>query len=564
MCLAKDPICLSAVRLLCNQESDQKQRRKPACGSRHGAQGASFAAAFVVRMRKTGVMKTHVCLFPSWPLLLSLSALAAVQPAVAQSFPTVTIYATDARASESGSDTGTFTVRRTGSTDFPLAVFYQLSGTASNGVDYEHLGNSVEIPAGALEASFVVKPIDDLLVEGNESVGAALTGSPLACATCGYEIGTPSHAVVFILDNDGWPQTNHPPFVEITSPRSGAVFPAPANIEVKPSVLDSDGFFGTVTLFECTNSIGALTNANLLNGVFTGTWSNVATGFYELTARATDYYGAMATSPPVRVVVVETNTVQQPEVNIYAIDDTGSEIPVVPPWLDIAQWSDSASFTVTRTGPTNLPLTVVYSVGGTASNGVDYYSAWAGAYEGLPGRVTIPAGASSANIQVWVVDDFEVEGTETIELTVPPPPCLPPIPPPPIPPPVCYVVGSNSRAVARILDNDLTPAPVVTIVATDADASERGPDTGTFTVSRTGDTSNPLLVYYSIGGTAQIGVDYLEFTNIERFNYLFGGPNVLIPVGASSAEITVTPIADHLSEGSETVVLQLQPEPWAP
>src|SRR5213594_791758 len=101
-------------------------------------------------------MKTHVS-SRSCYLVLGLFALAA-RTVVAQdpnSFPTVTVYATDARASESGADTGTFTIRRTGPTNFPLAVFYYLSGTASNGVDYERLGNSVQISAGAFAASFV-------------------------------------------------------------------------------------------------------------------------------------------------------------------------------------------------------------------------------------------------------------------------------------------------------------------------------------------------------------------------------------------------------------------------
>src|SRR5689334_9435331 len=105
--------------------------------------------------------------------------------------PIVTIRATDASASEISASTGTFTVRRTGPTNFAVLVFYKLGGTASNGVDYEQLGNNVQIPAGAFEASFVVKPIDDILVETTESVLAELTGSPLACATCGYTIGDP-------------------------------------------------------------------------------------------------------------------------------------------------------------------------------------------------------------------------------------------------------------------------------------------------------------------------------------------------------------------------------------
>src|SRR5438093_8868813 len=143
--------------------------------------------------------------------------------------PTVTLYATDSQASEVGLDTGTFIVKRGGSTNFPLAVFFHLSGTASNGVDYEQLGSSVQIPAGALDASFLVQPIDDLLVEGDEAVVAQLTGSPLDCATCGYDLGVPSNAVVVIADNDLRPVTNNPPFVRLKAPREGDVFVAPAD-----------------------------------------------------------------------------------------------------------------------------------------------------------------------------------------------------------------------------------------------------------------------------------------------------------------------------------------------
>ncbi len=77
-------------------------------------------------------MKTHACSARPWYLVLSLLALSRVQPAVAQDanlFPTVTIYATDAHASETGPDPGTLTVKRSGSTNFPLAVFFHLSGT---------------------------------------------------------------------------------------------------------------------------------------------------------------------------------------------------------------------------------------------------------------------------------------------------------------------------------------------------------------------------------------------------------------------------------------------------
>src|SRR6266545_7313207 len=105
-------------------------------------------------------MKTHVCTSRSWSLAMILLALAAVRPVLAQDpnvFPTVTISATDAHASEGGADPGTFTVIRHVAKDTPppnssLIVFYQVSGTASNGVDYQTLSCSVTIPPLALGA----------------------------------------------------------------------------------------------------------------------------------------------------------------------------------------------------------------------------------------------------------------------------------------------------------------------------------------------------------------------------------------------------------------------------
>lgn len=91
-----------------------------------------------------------------------------------------------------------------------------------------------------------------------------------------------------------------------------------------------------------------------------------------------------------------------------------------------------------------------------------------------------------------------------------------------------------------------SPVPVVSVVASDARAAESGGNPATYTVSRTGYTDQPLTVNYTLGGTAVNGVDYA----------LLSG-SVIIPAGASSAAITLTPLADALTEGTESVVLTL-------
>jgi len=69
-------------------------------------------------------------------------------------------------------------------------------------------------------------------------------------------------------------------------------------------------------------------------------------------------------------------------------------------------------FTVTRTGPTTDALTLTYSVAGNAVAGSDYVA--------LPGSVTLPVGASSADIVVTPIDDSDVELDETVVVTLDP------------------------------------------------------------------------------------------------------------------------------------------------
>jgi hypothetical protein len=98
---------------------------------------------------------------------------------------------------------------------------------------------------------------------------------------------------------------------------------------------------------------------------------------------------------------------------------------------------------------------------------------------------------------------------------------------------------------------EITDCPtVVTISATDNTATEAGQNTGTFTVSRTGSTAYALTVYYTIGGSATNGTDYIALPG-----------SVTIPAGASSAPISVTPLNDTVCESDETVTLGISANP---
>src|SRR5262249_14448635 len=112
----------------------------------------------------------------------------------------VNIYATDPLASETPNtvgaapDTATFTVRRADGTNDSIVVYYEISGTASNGVDYEKLSGQVTLGEGQFSADIVVTPIDDDLVEGTETVVLTLIAPCPACLwanpPCEIAVGT--------------------------------------------------------------------------------------------------------------------------------------------------------------------------------------------------------------------------------------------------------------------------------------------------------------------------------------------------------------------------------------
>ena len=101
----------------------------------------------------------------------------------------------------------------------------------------------------------------------------------------------------------------------------------------------------------------------------------------------------------VRITPTLAPSLRVPSVSITSTDSTASE-----------PGSDTASFTVTRTGVTNAPLLVSYMIGGTAVNGVDY--------EAVSNFVVIPAGAFSATRTLTPRDDALSEGTETISISL--------------------------------------------------------------------------------------------------------------------------------------------------
>jgi len=126
--------------------------------------------------------------------------------------PVVSIFATDPYARETPMDgqtnTATFKIRRTGSTNEALRVWYSIHGTAENGRDYVEIPGSgdawgsVEIPAGRRSVRITIQPLNDDLPERMETVVLKLEPAPILAPIERYRIGLPDCAGAIIVDDD--------------------------------------------------------------------------------------------------------------------------------------------------------------------------------------------------------------------------------------------------------------------------------------------------------------------------------------------------------------------------
>jgi hypothetical protein len=94
------------------------------------------------------------------------------------------------------------------------------------------------------------------------------------------------------------------------------------------------------------------------------------------------------------------------------------------------------------------------------------------------------------------------------------------------------------------------PQVAVSVEATKPNAAERGPARGWVRFARSGDLTDPLTLSYTLGGTAENGVDYLWRS----------GSLALAP-GQATRDLAIVPIGDTLKEGSESAAVALRKRP---
>jgi RTX calcium-binding nonapeptide repeat (4 copies)/Calx-beta domain len=229
-----------------------------------------------------------------------------------------------------------------------------------------------------------------------------------------------------------------------------------------------------------------------------------------------------------------------PDVNLEFPDKTATTIDqpdvtvTVSPLSTDEDGATNLVYTFQREGSTASPLTVNFSVGGTATFNTDYTQAGAATFNATSGTVVIPAGSLTAAVTLDPTADTTVEPNETAILTVVTG--------------VSYDVGTPAAATGTITNDDTD----VTIAVAPSSVEEDGVPNLVYTFTRNGVTTGPLTVNFSVGGTATFSTDYTQ-TGAATFTATDG--TVTFGAGNSTATVTVDPTTDTVVEPSETVTL---------
>lgn len=488
--------------------------------------------------------------------------------------PVVSVLATDAIATEPRTplpnerlmiDRGVFTISRKGGLDQELKVHFELAGTASNGADYQTLVSPAVIPAGVESAVVEVFPINDRRIERTEVVTLSLVPNSA------YTLGRPVVASVELFDN-GETDPIQLPVVNVQVLDGEAMEPPTNDPNVRIKVDDASFLITRSGPVDAALGVRFRVGGTASNGTDYQTLNQIAViapGERSATVSVVPLFDRL---PEVDESVI-VQLVPWPLVPLPLDPVTGTVVEgdlVLPPDDLPVRLGEYV------VGPDSIAKVVIHDNGIVTENRppkADIVRPLRGQTYDAPALVEIEVQTADADGYVPFVEFFangrKIGESQITFVKAPEPGTL-----------ISHFlkwenVPAGEYALTAIAHDDggqltttaavgiqVTPLikrTIVSVKATDAEGAEPNPvppgmglpirlDPVTFTVTRDGDLTGPLVVYYHLEGTARNGVDY---------GHLAG--KLEIPAGKISAEVMVTPIDDSAEEGTETVVIVIDP-----
>ncbi|HEY0549913.1 MAG TPA: Calx-beta domain-containing protein, partial [Verrucomicrobiae bacterium] len=397
------------------------------------------------------------------------------------------------------SGNGTVTLVRQGATNTSVTVDIAtvLGGSATPGVDYVPTNATVSFLPGEVTKLFNVHVINDLELDGNESILLVLS-NPSGTTTLGI-----SNAVLNLIDDESGAGQFLFSSSNFVGDESGG--------SVIVTVLRTNGFTGIVSV--------RLTTSNLTATAFSD---------YTPTNRVLTFSDGETNKSIAIPIVNDANAEPDETVLLTLSQPTGgatilttnalitiADDEIVPSYVGfltnnfyVDESAGVAVVSVVRTNSRRGFLTVDFSVSnGSAFNGSDYVA--------TNGTLTFLDGVAVQTFTIPIINDSIGEGTETVRLSL------------------FNLQGTNTSLVLptstlNILDDDSTlrfSSSTYTVAENAGSAL--------ITVERVGVTNNPVSITYSTttGGTALPGIDYTPVTGVLTWLAGDGAPKTFtIPI----------------------------------
>lgn len=324
---------------------------------------------------------------------------------------------------ETGPVNGLFTVFMTNPASVDTVINYAVEGNANAG-DHTLANGTVTIPAGQTSATITVPVIDNGLVEDMENVSVTLTS--ITSADPQVSIGATDSASIDITDNDAgqWsiagPSTvnegSHASYRIRLSGNYGANETTSITLGLtdhSTSTADHDSLLAEVhAAITASGRTDIVLIGNLLT--FTSPADNSTfddlvfdiTAVQDSTVEANEDYDVTLTAPATTSGI--SVTLGNASINTIINDDADTaEVTIAATTQADETGPVDGLFTVSITSPSSTDTVVAYTVGGSSDN----------SDHGLVnGTVTIRAGETTARIDVPVIDDSLIEGTETVSV----------------------------------------------------------------------------------------------------------------------------------------------------
>ncbi|MGE5543534.1 MAG: Calx-beta domain-containing protein, partial [Bacillota bacterium] len=318
--------------------------------------------------------------------------------------------------------------------DVASVVYATSDGTATAGLDYSTVAGSVYFQPGQDQVIFSVPIIDDLNPEPAETVNLVLS-DPV-----GLPLGSVSQAVLTIIDNDipTTIQFSHSAYsvkenaghAVLTVTRTGnTASAASADYYTSDGTATSGSDYSTVagTVYFAAGQTQATFSIPIID-------DTVYEGDETVNLTLSGFSGASAGTPHNAVLTIIDNDSSGGSGGggggysgsfKFSLED-----------YSVKEDVGTATITVQRTSSTSAASVKYASSSGTAAPGLDYTD--------VSGTLNFAAGETSQSFTVPVIDDSDVEDSETVNLTLSSPSSG-------------FYIGTPGKAVLTIIDNDQVP-----------------------------------------------------------------------------------------------------------